>query len=313
MRREPPVRIREGLGVKLPRATRLLLGFVGPKVEAEEIKARIKAFARDHLALELSEEKTLITHARTEKARCLGYDIAIMDCASRRSASGHIELRIPPNVIREGCNRYKQDGKPTHRTELLGDDDFSIVARYGAEYRGVVQYYALARNIAWMGTLNLAMRTSLLKTLAHKHHSTVSKMARQYASTTVTPEGALMKCLQVVIRRDDQGKDPLVATFGGISLRRRKGAVLADERPRRTFSRTELVKRLLADECEFCGSSDAVEVHHVRKLADLNKPGRRDKPAWMHLMAKRRRKTLITCRRCHEDIHAGRATKPYPK
>jgi hypothetical protein len=56
-----------------------------------------------------------------------------------------------------------------------------------------------------------------------------------------------------------------------------------------------------------------LEVHHVRKLADLSKPGRRDKPAQMHLMAKRRRKTLVTCRRCHEDIHAGRATRPYPK
>src|ERR1039458_3463773 len=40
---------------------------------------------------------------------------------------------------------------------------------------------------------------------------------------------------------------------------------------------------------------------------------RREKPAWMHLMAMRRRKTLVTCRRCHEDIHAGRATRPYPK
>src|SRR5262249_18210492 len=206
----------------------------------------------------------------------------------------------------EGCNRYKRDGKPIHRTELLGDDDFSIVARYGAEYRGVVQYYALARNIAWMGTLNLAMRTSLLKTLAHKHHSTVSKMARRYASTTVTSEGTLMKCLQVVIRRDDQGKSPLVATFGGISLRRRKGAVLADERPRRTFSRTELVKRLLADECEFCGSADAVEVHHVRKLKDLERPGRREKPAWARLMSARRRKTLVLCRKCHDALHAGK-------
>ena len=29
-------------------------------------------------------------------------------------------------------------------------------------------------------------------------------------------------------------------------------------------------------------------------------------------MAMRRRKTLVICRRCHEDIHAGRAIKPYP-
>ena len=51
-----------------------------------------------------------------------------------------------------------------------------------------------------------------------------------------------------------------------------------------------------------------LEVHHIRKLADLNRPGRPEKPAWMHLMAKRRRKTLVICRPCHEDIHAGRPT-----
>ena len=283
-----------------------LLGFVGPKAEAEEIRAKIKAFARDHLKLELSEEKTLITHARTEKARFLGHDIAVMDCASRRSADGHIELRIPPDVIREECNRYKRNGTPIHRTELLDDDDFSIVARYGAEYRGMVQYYALARNIAWMGTLNWVMRTSLLKTLASKHHSTVTKMAREYASTTVTPEGTRLRCFQVVIRRDEQGKYPLVATFGGIPLRRRRGAVLVDERPRRAFATTELVKRLLADECELCGSTGAVEVHHIRKLEDLERPGRREKPAWARLMSARRRKTLVLCVKCHKALHAGR-------
>jgi group II intron reverse transcriptase/maturase len=291
-----------------------LLGFVGPKAEAEEIKAKLKAFAGDHLKLELSEEKTLITHARTEKARFLGYDIAVLDCASRRSADGHIELRIPPDVIREDCNRYKRNGEPIHRTELLGDDDFSIVARYGAEYRGVVQYYALARNIAWMRTLNWVMRTSLLKTLASKHNSTATKMARKYASTTVTPEGTLMRCFKVVIRRDDQGKYPLVAIFGGIPLRRRKGAVLVDERPRRAFTTTELVQRLLAHECEFCGSTDEVEVHHIRKLQDLKRPGRREKPAWARLMSARRRKTLVLCMKCHRALHAGRlGEKPKPE
>jgi hypothetical protein len=91
-------------------------------------------------------------------------------------------------------------------------------------------------------------------------------------------------------------------------------AVLTDQRPvMASARRNELIHRLLAGHCEICAATVSLEVHHVRKLADLTKPGRRDKPAWMHLMAMRRRKTLVTCRRCHEDIHAGRATKPYPK
>lgn len=52
-----------------------LLGFTGPKAEAEEIKIRLATFLRDELELELSHEKTLITHARTDAARFLGYEI----------------------------------------------------------------------------------------------------------------------------------------------------------------------------------------------------------------------------------------------
>ncbi|WP_406419612.1 hypothetical protein [Streptomyces sp. NBC_01614] len=47
---------------------------------------------------------------------------------------------------------------------------------------------------------------------------------------------------------------------------------------------------------------------HVRKLADLNRPGRPERPSWVHLMAMRKRKTLVVCERCHQDIHAGRST-----
>ena len=117
----------------------------------------------------------------------------------------------------------------------------------------------------------------------------------------------------MVIERD-RGRKPLVARFGGIPLRRVRTAVLTDQRPvMASAKRNELIHRLLAGRCELCEGTAGLEVHHVRKLADLNKPGRREKPPWMHLMAKRRRKTLVICRRCHEDIHAGRATTPYPK
>jgi len=147
---------------------------------------------------------------------------------------------------------------------------------------------------------------------AGKHRSTVNAMARKYKATVETPAGP-RKCLQVVIERD-RGRKPLVARFGGIPLRRVRTAVLTDQRPIMASTRRyELIHRLLAGRCEICEDTAGLEVHHVRKLADVTKPGRRDKPEWMRLMAMRRRKTRITCRRCHEDIHTGRATRPYPK
>jgi hypothetical protein len=153
------------------------------------------------------------------------------------------------------------------------------------------------------------METSMLKTLAGKHRSTVTAMARKHKTTIETPAGT-RTVFQVTVDRD-RGRKPLVARFGGISLKRVRTAVLTDQRPvMASARRNELIHRLLAEHCEICETRTNLEVHHVRKLADLNKPGRRPKPDWMHLMAKRRRKTLGICRPCHEDIHAGRAPRP---
>jgi hypothetical protein len=294
-----------------------LLGFAGPRCEAEEIKEKIAAFLRDELRLELSPSKTLITHAASQSARFLGYEIKAQHSdtkitRNRRAVNGAIGLFVPRDRIRQWCALYSDKGKPAQRGALLHDDDFTIIAKYQSEYAGRVQYYLLAQDVFRLGRLHWVMETSLLKTLAGKHRSTVGKMAGKYKTVIDTPAGP-RKCLQLVIERDGNRK-PLVARFGGIPLRRVRTADLTDQRPvMASAKRNELIHRLLAGRCELCEGTEGLEVHHVRKLADLNKPGRREKPPWMELMAKRRRKTLVICRRCHENIHAGRATTPYPK
>ena len=292
-----------------------LLSFSGPKAEAEEIKAKLAQFLRDNLKLELSQEKTLITHATSETARFLGYEIVNQQANSKhdqrgwRSLNGRIGLRIPADVVEKQCARYMRDGKIAARPELMHDDEYSILARYQAEYRGVVQYYLPALNVSWLWRLHWVMKTSLLKTLAAKHKSSVKKMARQYQATIDTPQGDKLKCLQVVVER--AGKKPLVARFGGIHLQRQKKAVVEDQSSQliRVQERNEIVKRLLADTCEVCGSTLDVEVHHIRKLSDLKKKGQKEKPLWVQMMSARHRKTLVVCRVCHESIHQGRPIK----
>jgi group II intron reverse transcriptase/maturase len=291
-----------------------LLGFAGPKAEAEEIKGRLRDFLRDHLKLELSQDKTLITHAGEKSARFLGYEISGMhadtkiDYRNRRSVNGHIMLKIPWDVIVSLCSRYEEHGRPAVRPNMLDDSDFSIVERYGAELRGYVNYYALAHNVGKLYRPKWTMETSMLKTLANKHKGTVTHMARKYRTKVVTKDGTL-HCFQVKVERDE-GKKPLTAQFGGFAIRRRKDAILIDQRPPVAYTRgTELLKRLQADACELCGSTIRVEVHHIRKLADLKRPGRKEVADWQRIMATRKRKTLITCRVCHEAIHAGRPTR----
>ena len=119
-----------------------------------------------------------------------------------------------------------------------------------------------------------------------------------------TPYGP-RTCLEVQVPRE--GKEPLIARFGGLPLRTTLTAYVEDRLlARKSQGGTELLQRILADACEACGSTESVEVHHVRKLADLNRRGRKPLPDWVRLMASRRRKTPVLCRVCHDNIHAGR-------
>jgi group II intron reverse transcriptase/maturase len=287
-----------------------LLGFAGPKAEAAEIKRRIGEFLRETLKLDLSEAKTLITHAHTERARFLGYEIKVMrsntklDSRHQRSVNGGIHLGVPRDVVTEKCRQYTLRGKPHARPERSVDTDFSIIAQFQNEYRGLVEYYRLANNLAArLKRYAWVMQGSLVRTLAMKFKVSSRAIYRRYSQTMHTDDGP-RKVLRVVVTRD--GKPPLAATWGITSLKRRPFAVLNDQ-PHKVYSHgTELVERLLADTCELCGSTECVQVHHVRILRRYQ-PGRETGlPDWAKRMAARQRKTLVVCRECHESIHTQR-------
>lgn len=286
-----------------------LIGFTGSKAEAEEIKVEMKEFLMEKLNLTLSVGKTLITNASSQSAKFLGYEIKAqrandyIDPLGRRGANGAIALFVPANVIEETCRSYMRHGKVTHKNNLLKDDDFTIVQTYQQEYRGLVQYYILAQNLSWFSKLYWYMETSLLKTLACKHRSSINKEKSKYKDTTINTSGKTVPCLKVIVERPD--KKPLVAIWGGISLSYKRKAIIQDKPYKVYGGRTELIKRLLADTCELCGSTKDIEVHHIRKLADLKKPGQGEVPKWVELMSARKRKTLVVCRECHVAIHNG--------
>jgi hypothetical protein len=289
------------------------LGFIGPKTEAEAIKRGLEGFLRDQLKLELSTTKTLVTHARTGAARFLGYEIAtIQDDRKRhpqrgRSLKGHIGLRLPGVVLLDKCRRSQWNRKVVHRPELETDSAFTIVSIFPLEFRGIAASYRLAYNLHRLDYLKWVMEQSLTKTLAHTFKTAVQKVCDRYQAEWGAPDGTTSRGLQVVVPRD--GKPPVVATWGGISLRWHIQAQLNDQPSRPAAGRSELERRLLAQVCELCGATretDPIEVHHIRALKDLNRYTGREKPAWVRLMAARRRKTLVLCRTCHQDVQYGR-------
>jgi len=294
-----------------------LLAFVGPKNEAEAIRQRLGEFLREKLKLTLSEEKTLITHANDGKAKFLGHEIMVVREGkliardNRRAANGCVMLLTPRKVVAKYLNLYSKKGKVADRPELMAETDYTIIQRYQSVLRGLYNFYCMTSNVSKrMQDLKWILEFSLTKTLASKFQCSIQEIYRRYKVV-----GAEPAMFQVVIERKD--KAPLVATFGGISFTRNpEGLGITDfSHNRAWFSpvsrRSEVVQRLLAGKCEICGIKDVpVEVHHIRKLADIDRPGRRPKELWKQIMSARRRKTLVTCERCHDAIHAGQHDGP---
>ena len=152
------------------------LAFIGPKAEAEEIKQRLRTFLSEELKLELSEEKTLITHTRDSAAKFLGYEITTRTAIPNTPSTGTdteagASMEKSASKFRnrwseEKCKRYRRKGKPIHRAELLNESDYTILATYQLEYRGMVNYYRMAYNLHTLQKLKWVMEQSLTKTLA---------------------------------------------------------------------------------------------------------------------------------------------------
>lgn len=275
-----------------------ILGFIGPREEAEEIKLKIKTFLQERLQLELSDSKTLITHARTQHARFLGYAISIYhanhslsvreyDQAKRRNINGVVRLGLPTGLVDERGKAYHSNGKIISERRLVDGTIPHIIQTYHLRFRGLAQYYQYAVDLHQLGKLDYIMEVALVKTLAHKLRIRVSEVYKRFRSTKVVNEQSY-KTLEFKV---ETRKGTRTYYRGAIPLRTTKviREPLNDNRGdfenyQYIEKRNDLLKRLAADQCEICGAETDCEVHHVRKLADLKKrwQGRKGKGASNH-------------------------------
>ena len=293
-----------------------LIGVIGSKEDAEQIKQDVGCFIRDKLHLEMSEEKTLITHGH-DSAKFLGYEVTIAKGehnkktktgATRRVNNGKVLLYVPHDKWVKRLFSYnalkikydKQNGnkevwEPVRRTRLLHLDDLEILNQYNAEIRGLYNYYRLANNVSVLNNFYYVMRYSMLKTFAGKYRTRISRIIRKYRQgkdfVVEYPKknGKVGKVLfyNNGFRRDtkvESGNPDIVARIF------------------ENYGRNSLIKRLQANRCEWCGAENVpLEIHHIRKLKDLS--GRKQ---WEIAMIGRKRKTMALCVYCHDKLHAGK-------
>lgn len=284
-----------------------LIAINGSREDCEWVKKKLADFISTTLKMELSEEKTLITHSNNS-ARFLGYDVRVRrSCKvkrvkgkgyTKRTLSNNTELTIPLNdkihkfIFDKGVGRIK-DGVivPRGRFSLTNLTDLEIVMTYNAQLRGICNYYNLASNFNKISYFAWLMEYSCLKTLATKHKSRVKKMIDKFKDgkgkwgIPYETKSGMKRCYFV--------------NFADC----KKNRIIEDNKANTAIyshSITTLEDRLKAKVCELCGAteSERFEIHHVNKVKNL-----KGKEHWERIMIAKRRKTLVVCRQCHLSIH----------
>ena len=288
-----------------------ILGVIGSKEDAQRIKEDIKSFLSASLALELSEEKTLITHTG-KSAKFLGYEITVtrnnhqrrdVQGRLRRTYGKRVRLNVSMATLRDKLLEYgameiklrngKEIWKPKCRSGLIFNDDLEILDRYNRETVGFCNYYLIANNCVVLHNFRYIMEYSMYKTFAGKYRSTVRKINKKYR---------LNKLFTVKYEQKGVIKS---RTFYKTSFKRRttafNGSCDIEPYSIADVSRTNLTDRLKAEKCELCGATGKLIMHHVRNLKDL-----KGKESWKRLMSARKRKTIALCPSCHRLRHLGK-------
>lgn len=290
-----------------------LIGVIGSKADAEKVKVDVGEFICNTLHLEMSAEKTLITHGN-DFAQFLGYKITTSpeqnstrtkDGFTKRSYTGRIKLFVPKEkwikrLISYGALKInlvegKEVWEPTRRAGLMRLDDIEILNQYNAEIRGLYNYYRLAHNVTVLNGFLYVMKFSMYKTFAGKYRTSMRKIIRKYCKdrdfivSYPTRNGMKTAVFYNQGMRHNDKVDAMV-----------NPDVIAKTNENRRH--TSLIDRLKGHKCEWCGAeTDDIEIHHVRKLKDLS-----GKAEWERQMIARKRKTMALCHSCHVKLHTGK-------
>jgi len=283
-----------------------IIGVKGDKLDCERIKQQFSDFIGANLKMELSEEKTLITHSN-QYARFLGYDVRVRRDQTvkpngktlTRTLNYSVELNVPfadkimPFLFDKAIITQTHDGKiePIARKYLYRCTNLEIVDAYNSELRGICNYYGIASNFISLNYFAYLMEYSCLKTLAGKHKSTSTKIREKF------PTGNGGWGIPY-----DTAKGQKYRTFAKFTDC--KGSdnfndVIVEYAIRHAGTKTTFEKRLAAQVCELCGKTDTpLAMHHVNKVKNL-----KGKQQWEIVMIAKKRKTLAVCKGCHHKIH----------
>lgn len=289
-----------------------VIGVIGSKADAEQVKSDIGTFLHDTLHLTLSDEKTKVTHS-AEPVRYLGYDFCVTrDRNFKRTKYGRLQrvwnnqvkLVMPhekwfDKLLEYGALQIKKDEngnerwKSVHRGYLMNNQDIEIISKFNSEIRGIYNYYRLAQNVSTLDKFAHIMKKSMYKTFAGKYRTTASKVKDKYTRDGIFgvdyPTKAGTKRCELYHEGFKRVKDYMLDFVD----------VLPQYRKYR--KENSLAARLKRKVCELCGEpAENIQMHHIRCMKDLGT----ELPSEL-LMMKMRRKSLALCPACFVQVKVG--------
>ena len=286
-----------------------VVGIIGSRKDAEQVKADIRDFLANTLKLTLSEEKTKVTHS-SELIDYLGYQFTVRRSRDakrdesgvlRRMWYGKVALYVPHDKWVQKLKEYqafkivtnndgKERWKPLHRGKLMHKDAIAIISQFNAEIRGLYNFYCMAENVSVLNNFYYIMKGSFLKTLAAKGNTSCNKIRKKYEQDGVFSIPYVTK----------SGPKHCEFYHDGFTKKKELPPLTADTLPQYTKydKPNSLAKRLKAGICELCGmNTKEIHMHHVRRLKDLT--GKNELELKMMQM---RRKSIALCPACYARI-----------
>jgi hypothetical protein len=289
-----------------------IIGIGGPRTLAEQVKEELRTFLKDSLKLTLSEEKTCITHARSEEAQFLGTLITVgggsgpEKIALTKNGSGHlmkrrttgseIRLQIPLKKVLQKLHIKgfcTANGYPLAKNGWTLLDADQIIMLYSSINRGLQNYYRFADNFQQLSRIQYILQFSLVKTLAKKYQVSVKHIFRKFGkNVTITVKGQNGKKDRVVsfyLNHDwAEQREGFRANDASIDL------IQWGVRMRTRSKRGKA--------CCVCNATTQVEMHHLRHI---RKTGGKKPTGFNEILQALNRKQIPVCKTCHQKIHRG--------
>jgi len=280
------------------------------------LKEKIATFLKEACGLELNDQKTTITRTR-DGFMFLGAEIKKRENSSifnsfegvagnkitrrstlRMAVDAPIKLLVE-KLINNGFARRNHLAKviAKGKTDMIHLTHFDIIRFYNSKITGLLNAYRFAGNFSIMARVIWVLRQSCALTLARKFK--LKTMAKA------------------------------VATFGpyledsstGVSLNipeSYKATYDYDSEPHAIFENPEKVvdqilktswagklTKGIPSKCVLCGTSAKVEMHHLRKAADVRNKIRTGNATWKQWVGAVARKQIPLCKYHHDVLHKG--------